>query len=72
MTDLLGKRAREIVDEAVDKAPNANQFIARSSAIGAVRHAVEEERERCAQIALAIDSGRGNEKEIAHAIRNPK
>jgi hypothetical protein len=27
------------------------------------------ERERCAQIALAIDSGRGNEKEIARAIR---
>lgn len=29
------------------------------------------ERERCAQIAEAIDSGRGNEKEIARAIRNP-
>jgi hypothetical protein len=27
------------------------------------------ERERCAQIALAIDSKRGNEKEIARAIR---
>lgn len=31
-----------------------------------------DERERCAQIAEAIDSGRGNEKEIAHAIRNPE
>lgn len=29
-----------------------------------------EERERCAHIALAIDSKRGNEKEIARAIRN--
>lgn len=27
------------------------------------------ERERCAHIALAIDSKRGNEKEIARAIR---
>lgn len=31
--------------------------------------AIEAERERCAQIALAIDSNRGNEKEIAAAIR---
>lgn len=29
------------------------------------------ERQRCADIALAIDSGRGNEKQIAHAILNP-
>lgn len=28
-----------------------------------------EEREACEQIAIAIDSGRGNEKEIARAIR---
>ena len=28
-----------------------------------------EERERCAHIAVAIDSKRGNEKEIARAIR---
>ncbi len=28
-----------------------------------------DEREECAKIALAIDSGRGNEKEIARAIR---
>jgi hypothetical protein len=31
--------------------------------------AVFGERERCAKIAEAIDSGRGNEKEIAAAIR---
>lgn len=31
--------------------------------------AVAAERERCARIAEAIDSGRGNEKEIARAIR---
>ena len=31
--------------------------------------AVAKERERCACIAEAIDSGRGNESEIARAIR---
>lgn len=36
-----------------------------------VQKAVETERERCANIALALDSLRGNEKEIANAIRNP-
>ena len=35
----------------------------------AIRAAVAAEREACAEIALAIDSGRGNEKEIAAAIR---
>lgn len=35
----------------------------------AVRSAVMVEREECAQIADAIDSNRGNEKEIAAAIR---
>lgn len=35
------------------------------------RAGVAAERERCADIALAIDSGRGNEKEIAVAIREP-
>lgn len=34
--------------------------------------AVALERERCAQIAEAIDSGRGNEKQIARAIRDGK
>ncbi len=37
----------------------------------AIAGAVARERERCARIALAFDSGRGNEKEIARAIRNP-
>ena len=35
----------------------------------AIRAAEDAVRERCAEIALAIDSGRGNEKEIAAAIR---
>ncbi len=35
-----------------------------------MREARLAERERCARIAEAIDSGRGNEKEIARAIRN--
>jgi hypothetical protein len=35
-----------------------------------VREEIEAEREACAHIALAIDSKRGNEKEIARAIRN--
>lgn len=34
-----------------------------------VHKAVAAERERCAKIAEAIDSGRGNEKQIAKAIR---
>lgn len=33
------------------------------------RSALESERAECAKIALAIDSGRGNEREIARAIR---
>jgi hypothetical protein len=32
-------------------------------------NAIAKERERCANIAESIDSGRGNEKEIARAIR---
>jgi hypothetical protein len=36
---------------------------------GQIDAAVAYERERCAEIALAIDSGRGNEKEISRAIR---
>lgn len=35
-------------------------------------NAVAKERDRCANIAEAIDSGRGNEKEIAKAIRSPQ
>lgn len=34
-----------------------------------IAEAIEAEREACAEIALSIDSGRGNEKEIAAAIR---
>lgn len=37
--------------------------------VGEVAKIISEERERCAHIALAIDSKRGNEKEIACAIR---
>lgn len=37
-----------------------------------LHQAVMAERERCAKIALAIDSGCGNEREIAFAIDNPK
>lgn len=36
---------------------------------GLIDAALAAERERCAHIALAIDSKRGNEKEIAKAIR---
>lgn len=42
-----------------------------SGHVNMVANAIAGERERCASIALAIDSGRGNEKEIAAAIRNP-
>lgn len=36
---------------------------------GQIASAVAAEREACASIALAIDSGRGNEKQIARVIR---
>lgn len=48
-------------------APDAAVTDAINSACDLVRDAVIEE---CANIALAIDSGRGNEKEIARAIRS--
>lgn len=35
-----------------------------------IARAVSRERERCAKIAEAIDSGRGNEKQIVHEIRS--
>ena len=38
-------------------------------AVGLVRNTASEMREAAANIALAIDSGRGNEREIARAIR---
>lgn len=37
-----------------------------------VLSALNETLEACAEIALSIDSGRGNEKEIAKAIRRLK
>lgn len=39
--------------------------------VRAYNEGLDAERERCASIALAIDSGRGNEKEIAKAILHP-
>jgi hypothetical protein len=41
-------------------------------AADALTEAVAQEREACAQIAEAIDSNRGNEKQIASAIRARK
>lgn len=40
--------------------------------IRAYNEGLDAERERCAAIAEAIDSGRGNEKLIADAIRAPE
>ncbi len=45
--------------------PDAEDVIA-----AAITEAVAAERVACAEIALAIDSGRGNEKEIARAIED--
>lgn len=53
----MRKRQMEIISEAAINCAKA------------VESARLDERERCANIALAIDSGRGNEKEIAVAIR---
>lgn len=42
---------------------------ARGFLAAAIARAILDERERCASIALAINSKRGNEAEIARAIR---
>lgn len=51
----------------------ADKFCDKSAGVYRLRNAIERailtERERCAHIALAIDSKRGNEKEIARTIR---
>ena len=44
----------------------------KTAIIEAIRAAENEVLERAAEIALAIDSNRGNEKEIANAIRRLK
>jgi hypothetical protein len=52
----------------------AAQFLLNTTGDGLrdqIAEAIAAERERCAKIAEAIDSGRGNEKEIAKAIRDP-
>lgn len=41
----------------------------RDEALARIDAGIKAEREACAEIALAIDSGRGNEKEIAAAIQ---
>ncbi len=52
----------------------ADQVTEAADALASIRAerdaAVAAAFEECAEIALAIDSGRGNEKEIARAIRN--
>ncbi len=60
--DWADKKAQEI--SYVEHLTGTRHFTAVS-----VAEALRAEREACAKIALAIDSGRGNEKEIATAIR---
>lgn len=52
-----------LLSSIVETAPDA-------AILAAEKRGASREREACAQIALAIDSGRGNEKQIAAAIRN--
>ena len=49
-----------------------NLLTAQEQLRDAIALAIATERERCAKIAEAIDSNRGNEKEIAKAIRDPR
>lgn len=80
-TDRVSKDIQLDADRATDLARTLNggrmvegaEWFQRTVVIlkSALTAAKESERERCANIALAIDSGRGNEKEIAAAIRNP-
>lgn len=60
--------ADEFLEERKDRALTLERQLSEANAREATARA--EERERAANIALAIDSGRGNEKQIAAAIRS--
>lgn len=71
LTAASGDAAMPISTEQrdFDKANAIFQAAGLPNLVPIIANAIAAERERCAQIAEAIDSGRGNEKEIAHAIR---
>lgn len=72
-TDLAAFRAKSARNARVQARYDALMAVGRrghyETMFKIVREEVEAEREACAEIALAIDSGRGNEREIAKAIR---
>ena len=67
MTMTLEDRAKLAVHEVQTQLPGPDSQT--EYVLNMLRLAVADEREACAEIALAIDSNRGNEKEIARAIR---
>ena len=68
LDELLGRAAvcqvtRDYLGDTIEAVRTARAYFSKPDT------AVAAEREACAQIAIAIDSNRGNEKEIARAIR---
>ena len=57
---------------AMEVMSNGNMWSMQGQLQKTIALALATERERCTNIAEAIDSGRGNEKEIAKAIREPR
>lgn len=67
----LFRLATKQMPDRIDKAIAAFRSVEPHAIINraALYAAINAEADRCADIALAIDSGRGNEKEIARTIR---
>ncbi len=57
-----------IFDEDLTAANNIIQTLTLGGTRDAIAMAIASERHRCYEIAMAIDSGRGNERQIANAI----
>lgn len=60
--------ATAIFDEDLIAADNIIQQLTLGGTRDAIAMAIASERQRCYEIAMAIDSGRGNERQIAAAI----
>ena len=70
LASFRAKSARNVrVRDRYDALMSAGKHGHYETMFRVVREEIEAEREACAHIALAIDSKRGNEKEIANAIR---
>jgi hypothetical protein len=69
--DVIERLKQERDDAVADALRLHNEKMDYFDRVVAAEYDRDAERERCASIAEAIDSGRGNEKMIAAAIRTP-